>query len=650
MSKKPTLELSFHGRIIDHLGIQMYQSAVAAIAEMVSNAWDADAEEVKIIFPEKIDENSEIAIVDNGHGMTFDDCQKKFLKVGLNRRGDKSEAKSLEKSRPVLGRKGIGKLAGFGIARKIEILTVSKSDGERTRFCLDLDELRGTDYIGENPKLISVLEYSPPDKSKIKDHGTTITLKNLVIKKQPDKFSSKMARRFLLPQTSADFKVFVNGEPLPQEATDKEVEFIFPRDLPKDTDRECVIEKDGWASEILPSGDIVKWRVNFFAKPISEDELRGISIFANGKIAQTPFNFNLTGGLVSQHGLEYMSGQVQADFIDKFAEDIIAPERQRINWENPEAEPLLLWGQKLVKDLLSLWKKARAEKKEKILDDKVGGNFSERLDNLEPTERSTVKQALSKLASIESIDDDQFALLGESLLTAWEDGRLKALISKVSEIDEMQESDLLAILVEAKVLNALHTAEAVKTKLSVIAGLQERIERKDLENSVRDYIAKNAWLIGPRWETFAVETSLKKTLEKWAAEVEKDLGKDKNKRIDLALSSGDHLLVVEFMQPGLPLDRDHIQRFETYIHTIEASLNANTGGRFNRVSGYIIADKIDKKPANNIKIKAMAKNEMYAMDWNTLLNEAFANWHDFLGVLSERVPDDVRMKRLLEKI
>jgi hypothetical protein len=37
------LRLSFHGRIIDSLGIQMYQSPVAAVAELIANAWDADA-------------------------------------------------------------------------------------------------------------------------------------------------------------------------------------------------------------------------------------------------------------------------------------------------------------------------------------------------------------------------------------------------------------------------------------------------------------------------------------------------------------------------------------------------------------------------------------------------------------------------------
>lgn len=71
------LFLNFHGRIIDHLGIQMYQSPTAAIAEMVSNAWDADATEVDITLPTT--ENRTIVIKDNGVGMTFEECQKNSL-------------------------------------------------------------------------------------------------------------------------------------------------------------------------------------------------------------------------------------------------------------------------------------------------------------------------------------------------------------------------------------------------------------------------------------------------------------------------------------------------------------------------------------------------------------------------------------------
>lgn len=48
------LQIRFHGRVIEHLGIDMYQSPVAAIAELVSNAWDADATRVEVLLPDSM--------------------------------------------------------------------------------------------------------------------------------------------------------------------------------------------------------------------------------------------------------------------------------------------------------------------------------------------------------------------------------------------------------------------------------------------------------------------------------------------------------------------------------------------------------------------------------------------------------------------
>jgi len=45
-----SIYLDFSGRIIDHLGIQLYQSPIAAIAEMISNSWDADSEQGRDYF------------------------------------------------------------------------------------------------------------------------------------------------------------------------------------------------------------------------------------------------------------------------------------------------------------------------------------------------------------------------------------------------------------------------------------------------------------------------------------------------------------------------------------------------------------------------------------------------------------------------
>lgn len=80
------LRLNFHGRIIDSLGIQMYQSPVAAVAELIANAWDADATSVAVTLPPTSDAEAEIIVKDTGSGMTFAECQDRYLNVGRNRR------------------------------------------------------------------------------------------------------------------------------------------------------------------------------------------------------------------------------------------------------------------------------------------------------------------------------------------------------------------------------------------------------------------------------------------------------------------------------------------------------------------------------------------------------------------------------------
>ena len=50
--KPEELVLTFAGNIVKHLGVQMYAGRpVPAIAELISNAWDADAKQVEVQLP-----------------------------------------------------------------------------------------------------------------------------------------------------------------------------------------------------------------------------------------------------------------------------------------------------------------------------------------------------------------------------------------------------------------------------------------------------------------------------------------------------------------------------------------------------------------------------------------------------------------------
>ena len=583
---------------------------------------------------------------DNGVGMTFADCQDFYLKVGRNRRMDEETDES-SKGRPVLGRKGIGKFAGFGIAGVLEIDTTSGNTGERTVFRLDLQDLRSDDYVGTNAKEVPVLLREPESEERKAMAGTSVTMKRLTVGRTPsrDVFRNSMARRFLINQVADAFEIRINGQEVPDDNALMGVEFDFPNDYKEEERPDGLRIENNVGCERIGDEEI-KWRIRFTKEPIGTEELRGISVFCGIKLAQSPFFFNLSGGLSGQHGQQYVSGQVRADYLDRLAADVITTERQRINWELGACRELETWGQGRVKSLLSIWKGRRAEEKLRLIDEKVAP-FSQRLEGLSRSERKTVHSALRKVATIAALSDEQFAELSNAILTAWEGGRLRELIESVSSAEEMDEAVLLALLAEAQVLSALHVAEAVKAKVEIIRELRRRIEARDLENAVRDYIAKHPWLLSPQWETFKVETSVRVLVDEAAAEAKLDADDEAgNKRIDLVLASGRQLLVVEFMRPGLTADRDHMDRYQEYVDILRSKIAGNTEYEFEIVSGLLVADKLIRRAGMEGVLRRLARDDMRAIEWGGLLGQAEGQWREFLDVLVERAPDDERLTGL----
>ena len=640
------LYASFSGNIIEHLGIQMYQSPVAAIAETIANAWDADADNVEVIIPTIVSPATEIVISDDGNGMTFKECQERFLLIGYKRRGNRN-TESTDKGRKVLGRKGIGKFAGFGIAQVVQVETVSRANGEKTIFAMDVEKLTSGEYVNQGQEEVEVIDYQRPDTNAIKRHGTKITLKNLMLKRNlnADSFARSMARRFAMHETATNFQVSVNGKPIPTSEDLNLIQFTFPQDYDKGEQPQNVQIKDGWGIETV-GGQQVRWRVQFFKDTIDEEELRGISVFAGIKLAQTPFFFNLTGGLSGQHGQQYMTGQVIADFVDEQDKDIIAPERQRINWEHPATSDLLNWGQKLTRSLLGIWHNRRGEARRKQVEERTG-IFDQKLSRLKARERRTVTQAINRIGSISTLSDDQFQELGGAILSAWDNRRLKGLIAEIADTERLTADELVKILAEADVLTALSAAEIVKTKLSAIKGLKDRIGKRELENAVRDYISEHPWLISPEWETFAVERSLKTIIDQAFKDSGMAAHKDFNRRIDLTLSSGNQILILEFMRPGLTINNDHLTRFMIYVNAISERLSVNSGAEFHHVTGYIIADRISEQPGISLTIQQMQNSAMFALDWDSLLAKAQRQWTEFLKILADRDPEDERLQSLL---
>ena len=122
--------------VLSFLGPNLYSNFPSVLSELVANAWDADATEVII----DVDiENDRLTIWDNGRGMSIDDMNSKYLRVGYQKRSNDGNDLT-PKGRHYMGRKGIGKLAIFSFAERMEIQTCKKN-GEKAGCIMHWSEI-----------------------------------------------------------------------------------------------------------------------------------------------------------------------------------------------------------------------------------------------------------------------------------------------------------------------------------------------------------------------------------------------------------------------------------------------------------------------------------------------------------------------------
>ena len=127
-------KISIDKKIISILGPHLYGDIASIIAELISNSYDADADNCWVTI--KTGKNPEIIIEDDGEGMTPEEVNKYFLDIGYDRR-DKRPLTL--KGREVFGRKGIGKLAAFSLSKKIKLYSLK--DGKKAGCILDYDKI-----------------------------------------------------------------------------------------------------------------------------------------------------------------------------------------------------------------------------------------------------------------------------------------------------------------------------------------------------------------------------------------------------------------------------------------------------------------------------------------------------------------------------
>lgn len=199
--------------VLNHLGRNLYRNFITVLGEAISNSWDADAKNIWIYIDRDI---NCLIIKDDGDGMTSDDFQNKFLKIGYSKRKDGVEKTMLQ--RPFIGRKGIGKLALLSCAKRIHIISKTKN----TDFVGGVIDNSGLDNAitsDLNPQQYP-LENSDRSKfeiySKNFEKGTIIYFEDINdgIRNRIEYIRKLIALFFRFSLIDKSFKIHLNDDPI----------------------------------------------------------------------------------------------------------------------------------------------------------------------------------------------------------------------------------------------------------------------------------------------------------------------------------------------------------------------------------------------------------------------------------------------------
>ena len=165
------VNFKFNARFSQLIGRNLISNPIVALAELVKNSYDADADNITVAFENLKAGISTLQIIDDGDGMSFEDIETKWMMVGTD---NKIHHPLTAKGRRKLGEKGIGRFSVERLAKKVKI--ISTRYGEDFSIILSIDWDNYDQYSGEFSEIKHQVLREPRDKE---DKGTVLVLEDL---------------------------------------------------------------------------------------------------------------------------------------------------------------------------------------------------------------------------------------------------------------------------------------------------------------------------------------------------------------------------------------------------------------------------------------------------------------------------------------
>lgn len=592
---------------IEHLGLKLYSSLPRVIGELISNSWDAEAEKVEITFPEgEINEDSEIRIRDYGNGMNEETIQGKYLPIGRCCR-DNGKEETETKHRPIMGRKGIGKLSAFGIANELQMRTMQ--NGKAICIVLNYEEMQ------KWPKKNGDKPYEPYVVEKLtgntkESNGTEIILRQIHRRSPIDEDSIRrdLARKFIIIGSNLKndkFEVLINGN-----------------EVTNDDRRLKESCKKFWDVSTLPRGNVVDtnkgWTVSGWVGIVSKSSQteRGVDIFARGKAAELETMFGLKTTHI-QFARAYVVGEINAEFIDK-EEDNISTARNMINWESEAGQKLGEWGREVLTYVFKQWLiLQQKEKEEKII---KTPDFERWLNSRSPREQKIAKKFVNAISADKDIEPESAGPLLEMIKSNIEFQAFQELVDDVESGADVQ--TILKLFDEWRIIEAREHLKLSDGRLDIIEQLSKYIDEGALEvKQIQPLFEINGWLINPTWTDVTGQTTYTKLLRK-EFEEPKDL-EEENRRIDiLGYEIGGSVCIVELKRPTKTLSWKDLEQIEHYVTWARSNLCGTGPDSPKYINGLLVVGKLSSDSTVKSRMVHLAGIDIRVETFNDLRERA----------------------------
>ncbi|MFZ4748024.1 MAG: ATP-binding protein [Sphingomonas sp.] len=582
-----------------------------------------------------------VTITDDGHGMSPAEVQNKFLPINRDRRADKAAngLKTEAGKRYVMGRKGIGKLSGFGAAMDMTVRTKRAGEDFATIFTLHQSELLDAPDIGGVP-IVAVYD----DNQPLEDHGTTITLSGLKcdsMKFTTEQLEDALANAFY-PVRSSEFDIRLNGAPIARRVGD--VEFRWPPAPP--VPPEAAVDEaisplpDGQleagvgtpADEDMPVGPPAEWmaegevgdddigRLKFryivkFKTKSLEAAKRGARIYCNNRLAFGPSLLDLKTGMHNFMAHQYMECIVEADALDRQNVDLISTDRGDLMRDNDLVDVFVKQITRLMERAIVAHGSAREKRADQELDQNPELELIRReLAAMPKSQRAAGRKVMRIMVARYGTESPEFMTVaplvmrsmgaGEVLVNLIEIARnpkdMEQVLHELNELRRIEQDDAL------KIYRGRRDGIAALRKL-ILDGEDEWLSGKRSEAELQALLKDQAWIINPELSSYVTSDD---DLQKVVTQLAKELGidefapgyenDDKKKRDqtrpDLVFLLGDvtsrpsTVLIVELKSPNLQLEIDHLTQLTRYMRKVEEWLGTEykVNGYAPRVRGILI--------------------------------------------------------------